>query len=131
LAKGKSKERERAWWWSLIPFLMVVTSLSASTSLLKQARTPVVSSTVAADTYVLSAVDHPSSQSYALALALSTESAVSLRDPATLSEKRRWKVHKPISQLKCSANGQLASCGKDGLLHQYDDRDSRGIALTS
>jgi len=111
--------------------MTVVTSLSASNSLAKHSRPPVASALVAADSYVLAAVDHPRSESYALALALSTpDSAISLRDPSTLTEKRRWTLHKPITQLKCSRDGQLTSCGKDGILHQWDERDSKGIALT-
>jgi len=109
----------------------VVTTLSASPSLVKHSIPPAASSIVADDSYVLAAVDHPRSHSYALALGLSSpESAISLRDPASLHEKRRWKVHKPISQLKSSSDGQLTSCGKDGSLHQWDDRDSKGVALT-
>jgi WD40 repeat protein len=111
--------------------MSVVTTLSAATSLVKNSNPPITTITIADDTYVLFIVNQPKSNSYASGLALSSASSViSLRDPATLQEKRRWDSHRSLTHLKCNSDGQLISSGKDGLVHQWDERTKGGIKLT-
>jgi hypothetical protein len=111
--------------------MSVVTTLSVSASLVRNSNLPINSCIIDNDVYVLSIVNQPKTNSYALGLALNSPSSIiSIRDPSTLQEKKRWDAHRILTQLKCNGEDQLISCGKDGLVHRWDERTNRGISLT-